>query len=88
MLKNIFNIGLDAGSTTLKVVVTDGEGELVYTDYARHHADIQGTLLQSLEKLKTQIPVADVRIQVTGSAGMGLSERFGRLFKRWSPPPK
>lgn len=80
MLKNIYNIGLDAGSTTLKVVVTDGYGELVYTDYARHHADIQGTLLLSLNKLKKSFPDVDVRIQVTGSAGMGLSERFGLPF--------
>lgn len=80
MLKNIFNIGLDAGSTTLKVVVTDGNGELVYTDYARHHADIQGTLLLSLNKLKESFPDVQARIQVTGSAGMGLSERFGLPF--------
>lgn len=80
MLNNIFNIGLDAGSTTLKVVVTDENGELVYTDYARHHADIQGTLLLSLNKLKASFPDVNVRIQVTGSAGMGLSERFGLPF--------
>ncbi len=80
MLKNIFNIGLDAGSTTLKVVVTDSEGEIVYTDYVRHHADIQGTLLASLENLKHKMSNLPIRMQVTGSAGMGLSERFGLPF--------
>ena len=80
MLNNIYHIGLDAGSTTLKVVVTDGNGEIVYTDYARHHADIQGTLLSSLSSLKEKLSDVPVRIQVTGSAGMGLSERFGLPF--------
>ena len=80
MLNNIYHIGLDAGSTTLKVVVTDGNGEIVYTDYARHHADIQGTLLSSLSALKEKLSDVPVRIQVTGSAGMGISERFGLPF--------
>ncbi|MCQ2191305.1 MAG: acyl-CoA dehydratase activase-related protein [Paludibacteraceae bacterium] len=71
-----YNIGLDAGSTTLKIVVTDANGDVVYSDYQRHHADIAHTLSVSLQKLKEQMGDVCVRFQVTGSAGMGLSERY------------
>ena len=49
--KELCRIGLDAGSTTLKLVATDEKGDVIYTDYTRHHADISGTLLSSLERM-------------------------------------
>ena len=35
-------LGFDVGSTTLKTVVVDAHGEVVYSRYERHHADIEG----------------------------------------------
>lgn len=71
-----FNIGLDAGSTTLKLVVTNSNGDVVYADYQRHHADIVRTLSVSLKTLLQKMGDVNVRFQITGSAGMGLSERY------------
>ncbi|MBQ0156653.1 MAG: 2-hydroxyacyl-CoA dehydratase [Bacteroidales bacterium] len=75
------NVGLDAGSTTLKIVATDESCEVLFTDYNRHNADIPKALADSLERLKAKIGGdAMVRFQATGSAGMGLCERLGLPF--------
>lgn len=76
MVENSYRIGLDAGSTTLKLVVVDKTGDVVYKDYRRHHADVLNSLIDSLNALKSKFGDVDVAIKVTGSAGMGLSERY------------
>ena len=78
--KGLYRIGLDAGSTTLKLVAINDKGDVVYTDYNRHHADIPGTLLSSLRRMKESLGSLSVTLCTTGSAGMGLSERFKLPF--------
>lgn len=78
--KKMCRIGLDVGSTTLKLVAIDGNGDVVYTDYNRHHADISGTLLSSLQRMKDALGDIEVSLCTTGSAGMGLSERYSLPF--------
>ncbi|MCQ2198502.1 MAG: acyl-CoA dehydratase activase [Paludibacteraceae bacterium] len=81
MMNKVLNIGLDAGSTTLKIVATDQDRNVVFSDYNRHNADIPSALAVSLGKLRDEIGAdAMVRFQVTGSAGMGLCERLGLPF--------
>ena len=60
--------------------MTDDTGDVLFSDYNRHHADIVNTLVASLKRLLEKVGDVDVRVQVTGSAGMGLSERFGIPF--------
>lgn len=74
------NIGLDVGSTTLKVVVTDSSYHIIYKEYCRHHADILGTLNGVLTKMQDQLGNLSAKLTITGSAGMGLSERFNMDF--------
>ena len=45
------NIGIDIGSTTLKVIVLDDNGDVVYKSYNRHKADIPTVFGQQLDKL-------------------------------------
>lgn len=80
MSKNIYNIGLDAGSTTLKLVITDPNGSVIFTDYNRHHANIPDALILSLLKAQKTLGDISVRMKCTGSAGMGISERFDLPF--------
>lgn len=77
---NKLRIGLDAGSTTLKIVAVDVNGNVVYKDYSRHHADIPGTLQTSLQKMRESLGNVSISICTTGSAGMGLSERYALQF--------
>ncbi|MDR1730185.1 MAG: acyl-CoA dehydratase activase [Prevotellaceae bacterium] len=80
MSKDIYSIGLDAGSTTLKLAVTNAEGNIIFTDYNRHHANITQALTESLRKAENALGNVHACIQTTGSAGMGISERFGLPF--------
>lgn len=73
--------GLDAGSTTLKFVIINVGGEVLFSSYRRHHADIAATLraiLQNVvEKFSAETPLSLV---VTGSAGLGLAEKLALPF--------
>lgn len=77
---NLYKAGLDAGSTTLKLVITDHKGNILFSDYNRHHANIPLALSQSLEKALSEFGDIDISITATGSAGMGLSERYNIPF--------
>ena len=46
-VKGVYRMGLDIGSTTLKVVVLDDD-ELIFSSYQRHNSDIRRVLLESL----------------------------------------
>ena len=74
-----YNLGIDAGSTTVKLSVSDG-AKTVYASYARHNADVGACLALELEKLSRAMPDALFRACFTGSAGMGIAERGGFKF--------
>jgi len=73
----ILHLGLDVGSTTVKLVFLDSEGQLIYEDYQRHHADIGSTLASLLNKAFNHVGNRDLTAMVTGSAGISVSERLG-----------
>ncbi|MCL5992219.1 MAG: CoA activase, partial [Bacteroidetes bacterium] len=72
--------GIDIGSTTSKVVVLDNKNNTVFSDYRRHYGNIKGTLLDILKDTKSEIGNQELSIAITGSAGMGLSEKLGITF--------
>jgi predicted CoA-substrate-specific enzyme activase len=76
----IYSIGIDVGSTTLKIIVLNSEGEIVYKHYVRHKADVNNVLTDELEKINNQFPTFDFQLNITGSAGMGIAERAGIPF--------
>lgn len=73
-------IGLDAGSTTIKVVVTDTENRVIYKDYRRHYADIAGNLQKIMSDLLEKFGDVPAKLSITGSAGMGIAERHHVKF--------
>lgn len=75
-IKPLINIGLDAGSTTIKVVVSDPQNKIIYKDYRRHYADVLGNLKQILSDMLDKIGDCPVKLCITGSAGMGIAERY------------
>ncbi len=69
-------LGIDVGSTTVKVSVLGSGGEILYSSYVRHYSRVKECLLGELEKVR---PLSSAfRVCVTGSAGLGLAER-GKL---------
>lgn len=72
-------LGIDVGSTTVKIaVLTDGK-EILYTSYERHFARVKECVLAQLAVVKEKFG-GDFRISITGSAGLGLAERSGVSF--------
>ncbi len=80
--RRVYSIGIDAGSTTIKFVVLNREdGSVAYSSYRRHFADIRKCLEDTLADMEAQIGNdALFSVCVTGSAGIGLSERSGIPF--------
>ncbi|MBR6850083.1 MAG: 2-hydroxyglutaryl-CoA dehydratase, partial [Lachnospiraceae bacterium] len=74
--KKIYHVGLDIGSTTVKVVAIDPEGKVVYSEYRRHHAEVRQVLEQLLGELMDTIGNAQCTIEITGSGGLQLAERL------------
>ncbi|BBO86053.1 hypothetical protein DSCO28_66190 [Desulfosarcina ovata subsp. sediminis] len=75
-----FRLGLDIGSTTAKLVLIDPGGNVRYSDYRRHKADILGTLQNMLTHLRKNRGNISISPIFTGSAGMGLAERTDLPF--------
>ena len=48
----VYKIGIDIGSTTLKLVVLNNDNEIVYKNYVRHKADLTNILINELDNLK------------------------------------
>ena len=71
-------LGLDVGSTTVKAAVIDGEN-LIYSSYVRHFSRVKETVLSELEKINAMYP-DNYSVAITGSAGLGLSQRSGVAF--------
>ncbi|QIQ21364.1 acyl-CoA dehydratase activase-related protein [Zophobihabitans entericus] len=80
-MPKIFRLGLDVGSTTAKCVVLDEQDNFVYTNYIRHNTHIVPTVIQILNEIKQQLG-HDIllSVKVTGSAGMGISEKADITF--------
>ena len=72
-------LGIDVGSTTVKVAVLSEEKEILYTSYERHFARVKECVLAQLAVVKEKFG-GDFRISITGSAGLGLAERSGVSF--------
>ena len=56
-------IGIDVGSTTVKIAILDDNDKLLYGDYQRHRADIRSTIInvvnQAFDKITENLPLKD-----------------------------
>ncbi len=68
------HLGIDVGSTTVKVAVLDENQQIVYSVYRRHHADVRATVLEVLREAADQFPDQAATIGITGSGGLLLSQ--------------
>ena len=73
-------LGIDIGSTTVKIAILNRENEILFADYERHFANIQETLASLLEKAKKQLGEITLMPMITGSGGLTLSKHMGVPF--------
>ena len=67
------NIGIDIGSTTVKVVVMDDENNILHKSYERHFSKVREKSLEMLKDVEPMLAGKQVKIAITGSAGMGVA---------------
>ena len=72
-------MGLDIGSTTIKIVITEDEN-VIYSEYRRHHSDIAGELLNAFEEVNKKFPGLEACVQITGSGGLSVAKWLGLDF--------
>ena len=76
--KLIKNVGIDIGSTTVKMVVMEGD-RVLYRVYQRHLSQVRQATLNALEGAK-QFLDGPFQVAISGSAGLGLAEDAGVDF--------
>ena len=74
-------VGIDVGSTTVKIVILGDDGDILYGDYQRHRADIRNTIIavvtKALETVEQQVAAGakqPISVKVTGSGGLSVSQ--------------
>ena len=73
---NTYTLGIDIGSTTVKIAILDENEKLLFADYERHFANIQETLADLLEKAHGQLGEMDLCPVITGSGGLTLANHL------------
>lgn len=74
-------IGIDLGSTTIKIVVLDEDHNIIYKTYKRHFSHIKEKLYEEIKNLlDNNIIETEVLLAVSGSAGMGVCDLYNVPF--------
>ncbi len=78
--QNNYRLGIDIGSTTVKIAVLDEQDRLLFADYERHFANIQETLAALLSKAEQKLGHLTVSPVITGSGGLSLAKHLSVPF--------
>ena len=73
-------VGIDIGSTTVKVVVLDENNQLLFRSYERHFSKTRERAAETLRSIKDMLSGKKVHMVITGSAGLGVSKACGIDF--------
>ena len=77
---NTYRAGIDIGSTTVKLVLLDENGEILFGQYRRHCAHTQQTLGQLLAEAREQVGSCLLQVKITGSGSINLGKAMGIGF--------
>ena len=75
-----YTLGIDIGSTTVKIAILDEENQLLFADYERHFANIQETLAHLLGEAHEKLGELTLQPVITGSGGLALANHLGIPF--------
>ncbi|GMQ58405.1 acyl-CoA dehydratase activase-related protein [Vallitalea sediminicola] len=79
MGKNL-HVGFDIGSTTIKIVVLNQNKKIIFCKYKRHYSDIKESVKEFIGEIYDKYNNSNVTINISGSAGLGISERLDIPF--------
>ena len=77
---SLYKLGIDIGSTTVKIAVLDPDNKILFSDYERHYANIQETLADLIKKAVDKIGDMSVCPVITGSGGLTLAKHLDVPF--------
>ena len=81
MIKKKTNtLGIDIGSTTVKIVILNENNDILFSQYERHYANIQETLALLLKNGQTALGNMELAPMITGSGGLSISKYLGIPF--------
>ena len=80
MKEKEFTAGIDIGSTTVKLVILDEDGQSGFGEYRRHRAHTQETLAQLLREAEQSLGNVGLRLKITGSGGINLGKALNIPF--------
>lgn len=69
-----YYIGLDVGSTTVKLVLLDEKDNIIFKSYQRHYSDIKSTIIKLIFEVSGVLKKSTINITVTGSGGLSVSK--------------
>lgn len=78
-MKN-YLIGLDIGSTTVKIAVLDKIGNLIHKQYERHYSDISNTVSEIIKNSAKKLTDSLIKICITGSGAIDVAKYLGINF--------
>ena len=73
-MNKLLHVGLDIGSTTIKIVVLEKDQNILYSSYTRHFSDTKNTLFDVLTKLAKDYPENEFTMSLTGSGALDISK--------------
>ena len=73
-------VGIDIGSTTVKVVVLDENNQLLFRSYERHYSRTRERACETLHSIENLLAGKEVKLVITGSAGLGVAKAAGLDF--------
>ncbi len=77
-----YKIGVDVGSTTVKLAVLDDSNKLIYSKYERHFSDIKSTIITLINECYEALGDIGCTICITGSGGLSVSKWLNFNFEQ------
>ena len=70
---DVLRIGIDVGSTTVKLLALDSSDQLRFSVYRRYHSDVRATVIEIVEEALAQVGDVPAAVTITGSGGLLLA---------------
>ena len=71
---NNYLVGLDIGSTTVKISVIDNKEDIIHKEYSRHYSDVKNTVIEMIKNSYDFLKDSNIKISVTGSGAIDISK--------------
>ncbi|MBQ8081265.1 MAG: 2-hydroxyglutaryl-CoA dehydratase, partial [Clostridia bacterium] len=82
MTNSCYRAGVDIGSTTVKLVILDEEGAILFGEYRRHQAHTRETLAELLRLAQARLGDCLLRVRLTGSGAIGMAQALSLRFEQ------